>query len=118
MQECMFDGPIVNNIPGISFAIQEVERITKIDMEHKSVIDLCLSAIEELGELARELKIENKIFGNTNKTSGEGSQMESVDLLITAIAMYFACGGKTTSLSDKILQKIRKWETHQKSGLQ
>jgi hypothetical protein len=64
---------------------ERIKRLVKIDQEHKTVPQLYASVFEELGELARELKIEEKVFGNFHKKPGkDGSKGEAVDLFICA----------------------------------
>ena len=76
----------------------------------KTDFELLSSMMEEVGELSRDLKIEEKIVGNTYKTLEEGSIIESVDVLITALAMYFARGGNISELEYIMNKKIDKWE--------
>lgn len=79
------------NIPQCIFSILErIEELTKIDIQNKTLIELLACPAEELGELARELKIEFKTFGNSYKKPDEGSKAESCDLFIGAACMFFA----------------------------
>jgi hypothetical protein len=94
--------------------LQRIIDLTKIDLEHKSISELFQSVVEELGELARELSIEDGVFGKDKKTPGvDGSQMESVDLAICALAMYFARGGTVDTLEAKMHSKLDKWQLDQ-----
>lgn len=70
--------------------LERIEALTKIDIKHKTLIELLACPAEELGELARELKIEFKTFGNSYKKPDEGSKAESCDLFIGAACMFFA----------------------------
>src|ERR1041385_1769013 len=90
-----------------------IESLTATDMKNKSVFELLASLSEELGELSRELKIENKTFGNTYKELDEGSLGESVDMVIASLAMYYACGGKSEELPELMKSKLDKWEAAQ-----
>jgi hypothetical protein len=68
------------------------DRILKItikDVKYKSTDELLLSLLEELGELATELKIENKVFGNLHKVPDEGSIGESIDLYICCMSLFY-----------------------------
>ena len=74
--------------------IKRIKKLTELDLENKSNNELWASLLEELGEYARELKIEKKVFGNTYKTPDEGTHGELVDIFICAAALYFAQNGK------------------------
>lgn len=118
MQDGAFDN-VVPNIFGLVPAIHRIAEMTKVDLKHKTTAELFQSAAEELGELARELNIEGKVFGNENKEAGsDGSQMESVDLAICAIAMYCARGGDPTLLGEKMNDKLDKWQRKQNESFE
>jgi len=74
--------------------VRRIEELTGIDLQNKSIFELYASLCEEVGELSRELKIEERSFGNAHKAPDEGSEIESVDVAICALALYFARGGK------------------------
>ena len=70
---------------------ERIRKLVAIDEEHKTVPQLFASALEEMGELARELKIEEKVFGNFHKKPGkDGSKGEAVDLFICANIVLIA----------------------------
>jgi hypothetical protein len=69
---------------------QRIKSITAVDMANKTKLELFLSVIEEYGELAKEIKVEQKVFCNAHKKLDEGSAGESIDLFITAAAMMYA----------------------------
>lgn len=83
--------------------LNKIKILTLIDLENKSGLELFASVAEEYGELARELKIEEKTFGNTYKIPDEGTKGESVDLFICAICMAFA---QTSPIS---FEEATKW---------
>lgn len=71
--------------------LNTIRHLTHKDLEHKSFAELMLSMNEELGELSREVKIEDEVFGNGHKTPGpDGSIGEAVDVVIMALAIYYA----------------------------
>lgn len=71
--------------------------LTYRDLQNKSENALYASLLEEIGELARELKIEYAVFGNTYKKPDEGIKGEAVDVYICCVAMLYAERvGKTT----------------------
>lgn len=67
-----------------------ISELTDKEMGKKTINQLLAAPAEELGELARELKIEHKVYGNEYKRPDEGVKAESVDLFIAGMAMYFA----------------------------
>lgn len=85
-----------------------IKRLVKIDQEHKTVPQLYASLFEELGELARELKIEEKVFGNFHKAPGkDGSKGEAVDLFICANIILHTDNG--TQLPRNIFAEVGNW---------
>lgn len=95
--------------------LQYVNELAQIDLANKSISDMVLSALEELGEFSREVKIEDGIFGNQHKQPGkDGSVGEAVDVIIMALALYFARGGKAEDLQEGIQRKLDKWRKNQK----
>jgi hypothetical protein len=72
--------------------IQRIYDLTQLDLQNKTFEELFACPAEEIGELARELKIEEKVFGNDYKSPDEGSKAEAVDLFIGATCMYLARG--------------------------
>jgi NTP pyrophosphatase (non-canonical NTP hydrolase) len=93
---------------------QVVERIgefVRMDLLQKSISDMMLSAIEELGEFAREVKIEDGVPGNAHKQIGEdGSIGEAIDLIIMAFALYHAREGDSSKIAERMMKKLDKWE--------
>ena len=64
--------------------------LTFQDLQNKSIDALYASLLEEIGELARELKIEYGVYGNTYKKPDEGVKCEVVDVYICCAAMLYA----------------------------
>ena len=93
--------------------IPRIQTLTEIDLQNKSIFELYASLGEEVGELSRELKIEERSFGNTHKAPDEGSKIEAVDVAICALALYFARGGKLEELEGIMESKLDKWERSQ-----
>jgi hypothetical protein len=90
-----------------------VEELTHIDCSKKTIFELMTSTSEELGELSREILIEEKSFGNNYKSVDEGSKAESVDLTICALAIFFARGGTVDEFVEIANKKLSKWEGNQ-----
>jgi hypothetical protein len=63
--------------------------LTKIDWRFKTKNQVLVSLIEEMGELAKELKVETRIFGNDHKKLDEGSKGESADVYICCMSLFF-----------------------------
>lgn len=93
-----------------------IQDITANDMRRKSIQDLFLSAAEELGEVAKEMAIEQRVYGHEDERLGEGVSGESVDLFICALALYFASGGSVEKLVAYATVKLDKWERAQREA--
>ena len=93
--------------------LNKIEKLTERDLRHKSISDLYLSAGEEFGELGRAIKVEQVVYGNQHKTLDEPAKSEAVDLLIMAVAIYFATGGSSKKLSKNLQKKLKKWKKNQ-----
>lgn len=106
--------------------LEYIRRLTEQDLRRKSIMDMVLSAAEEFGEFAREIKIEEGVFGNSHKEPGDdGSVGEAVDMVIMALALYYArfptVTGKNPELATQELpsllkRKAEKWERNQNRG--
>ena len=90
-----------------------VEKLTLIDRSRKTIFELLTSTAEELGELSRELLIEEQSFGNNYKSVDEGSRAEAIDLTICALAIFFARGGTAEQFMEIAYKKLSKWERNQ-----
>ncbi len=90
--------------------LDRIQALAAADLRQKSIFELFASAAEELGELSRELLIEEKTFGNTYKQGDEGNRAEAVDLAICALAIYYGRGGSHVELDQLLKRKIDKWD--------
>ena len=98
------------------FLITELERLktlAEIDCKHKTIFEAFASLGSEVGELGQELLTEEGSFGNTHREVDEGSQIESVDVMICAMHIYFASGGTIENLHTIMGKKLTKWESCQ-----
>ena len=94
--------------------LERIETLTEIDLQNKSISDMVLSAVEELGEFSTEVKIEEGVFGNQHKQPSEdGSIGEAIDVIIMGFALYFARGGKLETLAEGMKKKLDKWQRNQ-----
>jgi len=92
-------------------AVQRIKTLALKDLSNKDIFQLFASAAEELGELSRELLIEEKVFGNTYKPGDEGSRTEAVDLAICALAIFYGRNGSDEELTTILHHKLDKWES-------
>lgn len=88
--------------------ISRVASITQadLDMNHSEEL-LFANTVEELGEYAAAKTVEK---GVKKKKLKESSLVESVDLVICALSLFFANGGKMTDLCNIGQEKLNKWE--------
>jgi hypothetical protein len=86
-----------------------IKEATTEELKKKTIWEIFASAAEELGEVSQELSIEEESWGNGNKKVKEGSQVESVDLVICAMSLFFARGGTIEKLVDIGNKKMDKW---------
>ena len=103
--------------------LERTAALTELDSRHKTSAEIFLSLSEEVGELAREIKIEDKLFGNAHKTpSVDKSVGEAVDVVVMALAVYFDRWSRefgfhpmvaTAQLLDRVNKKLDKWNASQ-----
>jgi NTP pyrophosphatase (non-canonical NTP hydrolase) len=96
--------------------LNKVKELTSTDLDHKSIFALLAKLVEESGEFARELQIEEGVFGNTHKALDEGTIGESIDILVMGLVLYFARNRSKTNikdLPDLLKKKLAKWESTQ-----
>lgn len=79
--------------------------LTLEDLSRKTPHQLILSLIKECGELATETKILTKVYGNSHKISEEGADVETIDVIICLLSVYFAFGGTIEPLIKNIKMK-------------
>jgi hypothetical protein len=86
--------------------IHRIFDLTFQDLQHKSINALFASLLEEIGELARELKIALDVYGNTYKKPDEGVKGEAIDVYICCLAMHYAkiVGEKPTKIKHESCQ--------------
>lgn len=96
----------------VGSGVSRVRELVGRELKHKTIFQLLASASEELGELSRELLIEDKVFGNTYKRGDEGSKAEAIDLAICALALYFGRDGSgEQDLATTLHKKLDKWQS-------
>ena len=76
-----------------------IDRIHKLTIQSgKSPGKMFASILEELGELARAIKIEEGVLGNKNKKLDEPSYSECVDLFICIVSYHITNNGNTDEI--------------------
>jgi NTP pyrophosphatase (non-canonical NTP hydrolase) len=72
-----------------------------------TVEDMLLSTTEELGEVAACISAEK---GRKKKDLKEDTKIECIDVVICALSIYFAKGGKIEDIADVGIAKLQKWK--------
>ncbi len=93
----------------LAFLLRSQE-ISLDDLKEKNVWHYLAAMNEELGEFCNELTIEEVVPGHLHKKVDEGTKNEGVDLVICALALYFARGGTIEHLAEYGLKKLGKWK--------
>jgi hypothetical protein len=89
---------------------QKTAQIVNADLANGRHIDsLIRSAGEEFGEVCRAISIES---GQKSGSLAESSRSEAIDLLICAVAIYFAKAGRLPELVRIMDEKLSKWQTN------
>lgn len=88
--------------------ISRVHTITDADLAMNHSEDLLFAnTVEELGEYAAAKTVEK---GIKKKNLKESSLVEAADLVICALSLFFASGGKMVDLCNIGQEKLNKWE--------
>lgn len=107
----------------LSKVLDTLQDTAGIDMVYKNIFQLLASCTSELGELTDELLIKYRVFGTLNKKPDEGPRAEAVDLVISALAIYYAESAQEGLNDDKAQEelveimdkKLSKWVAVQKA---
>jgi len=86
--------------------IERVNSITQADLKKNTVDLLFANAVEELGEYAAAKTVER---GIKKKKLKESSLVESVDLVICSLSLFFGNGGKLEDLCKIGQEKLNKY---------
>lgn len=93
--------------------------LCKEDAKHKDASHMMLKLTEEVGELAREVQIDDNVYGSRNRTPGpDGFFGEAADVLIAFMATVFVYSEKRgysleyieSEMDNRIQEKLTKWE--------
>lgn len=88
--------------------LTEVRETTLADLEKNHDINLLFkNTVEEIGEFAKALTVEQ---GLKKKEINESSKHEAVDVVICALALFYARGGTDEELAQYGLKKLLKWK--------
>ena len=96
--------------------LSKLKKIVKTDK--KEIFAFLASVTEELGELAQAIKVEEKILGTSKKVLKEDSKSEAVDVVICALAVFYAKLGTDKELEIIFNKKLDKWRKNQLEELQ
>jgi NTP pyrophosphatase (non-canonical NTP hydrolase) len=88
--------------------LAEVKEITLADLAKNHDVNLLFkNLVEEVGEFAKALTVEQ---GLKRKEIDESSMHEAVDVVICALALFYARGGTDEELARYGLKKLVKWK--------
>jgi len=92
---------------------ERIKSLTEKQLEdpNEGAYTILAHTVEELGELSTALCVEDNSSVKGYKELDESSVDESIDVLICALSMYYARGGKTISLTRRLDRKLNKWES-------
>lgn len=88
-----------------------VREITHADLRCLTIKDMLVSTMQELGELATAMQVEQ---GIKSKFLDEPAKSEAADLVICALAMFYGLGGENDQLLEIGHRKLDKWEKNNK----
>jgi NTP pyrophosphatase (non-canonical NTP hydrolase) len=84
--------------------IQRLKDLANVKMK---VHDPLLALVEEVGEVAQAINVEDHGKGKTLK---EDSAEECVDVILCALELFYSRGGDDELLIRKMDEKLDKWE--------
>ena len=88
-----------------------ITRISElVDLDDKGSSEHFVGLVEEVGEIAQDLQIENGFSCKGHKKPGDGVLIESLDAAICALCVYFSHGGTMEDLPFVMDKKLDKWE--------
>lgn len=93
---------------GLIDQLERIQDITATQLKDgEDQFYMLAAAGEEFGELALAIRVE---AGMKDRELTEPAKNEAVDLMICAINLYFATGGKIEDLTSIMESKLDKWE--------
>ena len=82
--------------------------------EPKTMPERMLKLLEECGELAQEVGINQNLSGFKHKENGaDGISGECIDIMLVALSIFFQNGKSEEDLSSLVKEKCSKWQKHQ-----
>jgi hypothetical protein len=95
-----------------------IEDLTDIQMTYEDSYKILAHTVEELGEVAGAMAVEDAGVGKSYKpTPNEPSYTECVDLAVCALSLFYARGGTKRDFLDIIERKLTKWEVNQAKSI-
>ena len=97
---------------------KKIEKLTEIQMQHEDSYKILTHLVEELGETAGAMCIEDAGIGKDYKElPKESSAEEAVDITVCAISLFYARGGNKELFLEIIKKKLGKWEKNQAKSI-
>jgi NTP pyrophosphatase (non-canonical NTP hydrolase) len=98
---------------------KRIEELTEIQLQYEDSYKIITHTMEELGECAGAMCVEDAGVGKSYKGEvKESSAEEAVDVAICALSLFYARGGNKEMFIDIMKKKLNKWETNQNSSIQ
>lgn len=72
----------------------------------KTIFERLACVVEEVGEVSKCLLVDN---GNKKRDLKESSKEEATDVVVAALALYYATGGTHTELMEIMDRKVTRW---------
>lgn len=96
---------------GLEASLSRIANLTTKDIQGgKRPSDIIGAAIEELGEVSRANRVENGVKTLKNKQLKETAVEESVDLIVSSIAVFCSLGGDLNKLPAMLHNALDKYE--------
>ena len=97
----------------------KIRQLTTIQLQHEDSYKILAHTIEELGETASAMCIEDAGIGKDYKEMPkETSAQEAVDAIVCAISLFYARGGTKELFLETMEKKLGKWEKNQSKSIQ
>lgn len=92
---------------GLKKEIAKLQDIAKLDPGRDDLAWMNLYLVEEVGEVATCIAVEH---GLKNKNPKETTSQECVDVIISALGLFFASGGTMEQLEEYLPYKAKRWK--------
>lgn len=97
----------------------KIRELTTIQLQHEDSYKILAHVMEELGETASAMCIEDAGIGKDYKEMPkETSAQEAVDAIVCTISLFYARGGDLELFLSTMEKKLGKWEKNQSKSIQ